>query len=178
MEIALGILAGLVVLMVAAGTSFMFTILIGIVKDMKEILTLTQVNTGKISGIDSLLVAVHTYFVQDMMDRQSPDVQAERIPTAGWEEMQIAKEDGKYITEDGIHSASSFEELIGKITKDPRYRVNRPEDIEEIRQRFDEFNEMHDGDEGFGDEFDGDHGMGPPEGPEGPVPGDEWKDSA
>lgn len=169
MEIALIVLAGILFVMVTAGISFMFTILIGIVRDMKEILTLTQVNTSRISGIDSLAVATHTYLVQELMDGAPPRM-PERKAAGGWEEMQIGKEDGKYITEDGVHSASSFEELIGKITKDPRYRVNRPEDIEEIRQKFDEFNELH------GEDFGGDQGMGL-EGPEGPIPGDEWKDS-
>ena len=168
MEIALGILAGILFVVIVAGISFMSIILIKVVRDMKEILTLTQVNTGKISSIDNLLIAVHSFLVQEMLDGPT-HARAERMPHPGWEEMGIAQEDGKFITEDGIHSADSFEELIGKITKDPRYRVNRPEDIEEIRQKFEDFNEKY-------GPHDDDQGMGP-DGPEGIAPGDEWKES-
>ena len=165
METALIALAGLLLIAVIMALSFLGSTLIGVVRDMKEILTLTQVNTGKIGAIDNLLVAVHTYMVTDLMGDSSHAV--ERLPQPGWESMGVGKdEDGKFITEDGVHSADSFEELIGKITKDPRYRVNRPEDIEEIRQKFEEFNELHD-DEGFGEE-------GPPDDL---APGDEWKES-
>lgn len=171
METALIVLAAILLVVGITAVFFLSTTLIQIVRDMKEILTLTHVNTRKISGIDSLLVAMHTFLIQDMMENSLSSHQAERLPPPGWEEMQIAQEDGKFITEDGVHSATSFEELIGKITKDPRYRVNRPEDIDEIRRKFDDFNEQH------GDDFGGDQGMGPPEGPEDISTGDEWKES-
>ena len=172
MEIALGVLATILLIVGIMVVSFISTTLIQVVRDMKETLTLTQVNTGKIAAIDNLLIAVHSFLVQEMMDG-SMSARPERLPHSGWEDMGIAQEDGKFITEDGVHSASSFEELIGKITKDPRYRVNRPEDIEQIRQKFEDFNEK------YGGPPDDDQGMEPegPEGPEGPVPGDEWKES-
>lgn len=166
METALLVLAAIALFINVTAIILMSVILIQSVRDMRDIRTMTQINTGKISGIDKLIVAVHAFLAQEMVDAQ----QHRAAPQgSGWDSMPIGQqEDGKFITEDGVHRANSFEELIGKITKDPRYRVNRPEDIDEIRQKFDEYNEAH------GDGFPDDHGMEPPDGP---VAGDEWKDS-
>lgn len=172
MEIALLVLAAISLFINVVAIVCFVVLLIQSVRDMRDIRTMAQINTNKISGIDKLIVSIHTFLVQEMMEGPLP-TRPERLAHPGWEEMGISQEDGKFITEDGIHSASSFEELIGKITKDPRYRVNRPEDIDEIRQKFDEFNKTH------GEDF-GDEGTGPDgefEDPEGPVTGDEWKDS-
>jgi hypothetical protein len=74
----------------------------------------------------------------------------------------IIQKEGKFVTEDGRHVADTFEELMHKISQDPRYRVAKEEDIDKLRQAF-EKNIKDDDDENDDDDDIPD------------LPGDEWK---
>lgn len=160
MDIAFLVLGAVSLFTTLIAILVMLVILVQATRDIHGIKLLTTLNTGKIAGIERMVFSTHTFLMQDMLglgSSASPD------PPTGWESMGIGREDGNFVTEDGMHSAPSFPELMDKITQDPRYRVARPEDIDKLRQQFEDYNSEFGGDE--------------PEPPEGPVDGDEWKDS-
>ena len=163
MDIALLVLASIALFVNLVAILAAIVLLIHSVRDMRDIRTLTQVNTGKIAGIEKLALSTYTLLMQDMMGISSgpPQLGPGGAPPDDWESMGIGREDGNYITEDGMHSASTFDELIQKINKDPRYRVARPEDIDKLRQQFEDYNSE------FGE------GSGEPQ-----ADGDEWKDGS
>jgi len=166
MDIALLVLASIALFVNLVGILVMGFLLVQAVRDMSVIKTLTQLNTGKTAGIEKLALSTYTLLMQDMMGMTQGRPVGPGGPPSDWESMGVGRgEDGNFVTEDGMHSASSFDELMKKISQDPRYRVARPDDIDKLRQQFDDYNEQHGGDEGFG----------PPD--EGHVDGDEWKES-
>lgn len=162
MIIALLVLGAVSLFINLAAILFMLFLLVQAIRDINGIKILTQLNTGKVAGIEKLVLSTHTFLMQDMLSSgpfagHRPDQPPE------WESMGVGRgEDGNFITEDGMHSAPTFDELMQKITQDPRYRVARPEDIDLLREQFEDYNAEH------GEEF------GPPT--EGPIDGDEWKD--
>jgi hypothetical protein len=163
MEIALLVLASIALFVNLTGILVMLFLLVQAIRDMHVIKTLTTLNTGKTAGIEKLALSTYTLLMQDMLGMTQGGRPG--APPSDWESMGVGRgEDGNFITEDGMHSAPSFDELMKKISQDPRYRVARPDDVDKLRQQFDEFNEQHGGDEGFGPD-------------EGHVDGDEWKDS-
>ena len=113
-------------------------------------------NTNRLMGMEKLMVVMYTILTQDVLDAASTGSAYPGPPA------RHGQDQSTYFSEDGHHSAGSFEELMGKMTNDPRYRVAEEEDIDEIKRRFQQYNEQ---DEDFGPgEFD------PPT-----VEGDEWK---
>ena len=139
------------------------------VKEQNQIATMVGISSARVLGIEKLLVAVHTLVIQTAtrgVPNQPPQPQQHQHD---WQPMMIGQEDGQFITEDGQHVAGSFDELMQKISKDPRYRVHDDLDIEHLRQKFQEYADEF----GDGNLFDDQHGDGPP-----PVEGDEWKDGA
>lgn len=141
-------------------------LLIQSVKEQSEIRSLSRFSANRIGGIEKLLVAVHTLVIQ-VATRGTPNQPPQH--QHDWQPMRIGQEDGQFITEDGQHVAGSFDELMQKISKDPRYRVADDMDIEHLREKFQEYADEF----GGGNIFDDQHGDEPP-----PVDGDEWKDGA
>ena len=142
--------------------------LIQSVKDQTLISTLVGISSARILGIEKLLVAVNTMVIQTATRGTSNQPQPQPHQH-DWQPMRIGQEDGQFITEDGQHVAGTFDELMQKISKDPRYRVADDMDIEHLREKFQEYaDEFGDGNI-FGDQ----HG----DGEEPPVDGDEWKDA-
>lgn len=160
MDIALLVLGAVALFANLIAILVMLVILVQATRDIHGIKLLTTLNTGKIAGIEKLTLSTYTLLMQDMLGIAS---NAPTGPPSGWESMGIGRENGNFVTEDGMHSAASFPELMDKITQDPRYRVARPEDIDKLRQQFEDYNSEFGGDES--------------EPPEGPVDGDEWKDT-
>lgn len=167
MEIALLVLAAASLFVTVTALLVMLFFIIQVFRDVNVIKTLAQINTGKTASIEKLTLSTYTLMMQDMLGmvtgarQMGPDG-----PPSDWESMGVGRgEDGNFITEDGMHSAGSFDELMQKISQDPRYRVARPDDIDKLRQQFENYNETHGGDEGFE----------PPD--EGHADGDEWKES-
>ena len=163
MDIALLVLAALALFVTATSIVVMLFLLVQAVRDMRDIRTMAQISFGKIAGIEKLALSTHTLLLQDTMGG-SPVPPPGPGPNPNWEPMGISQEDGNFVTEDGAHSATSFEDLIKKITNDPRYRVARPEDIERLRKQF----------EDYGNEF----GDQPDEFTDPTIDGDEWKDGS
>lgn len=144
-----------------------------IIQSMKEqtlINTMVGISTARVLGIEKLLVAVHTLVIQIATRGTSNQPPQPQQHQHDWQPMRIGQEDGQFITEDGQHVAGTFDELMQKISKDPRYRVSDDLDIEHLRQKFQEYADE------FGDNgniFDDQHGEDEP-----PVDGDEWKNGA
>lgn len=162
---ALLILAALTLFIQVIALVVGIPLLIQSVKEQNMIATMVGMSTARVLGIEKLLVAVHTLTIQTATrgtPNQPPQHQHD------WQPMRIGQEDGQFITEDGQHVAGSFDELMQKISKDPRYRVADDLDIEHLREKFQEYADEF----GDGNIFDDQRGDMEP-----PVDGDEWKDA-
>jgi len=95
-------------------------------RDTKELLTLTQVNTGRIDSIDRMLTSLHGMFMSDMTSSNN-------APPDANDPNRVFR------TEDGRHQADNFEELMHKIASDDRYRVANPEDMNKLRKSFEDY---------------------------------------
>lgn len=145
-------------------------LLIQSVKEQTQISTMVGISAARVLGIEKLLVAVHTLVIQTAT-RSIPNQPPQPPPQHqhDWQPMRIGQEDGQFITEDGQHVAGSFDELMQKISNDPRYRVHDDLDIEHLRQKFQEYADEF----GDGNLFDDQRGDIEP-----PVDGDEWKNGS
>lgn len=165
MIIALLIIAAITLFINVIGIVVLTPLLIQSVKEQSDIRSITRFSSSRIGGIEKLLVAIHTLVIQNVTG-STPN----QSPQADWQPMRIEQEDGQFVTEDGQHVANSFDELMQKISKDPRYRVADDMDIEHLRQKFQEYADEF----GDGNLFDDPHGeIGPP-----PIEGDEWKNGS
>ena len=122
-------------------------------RDSRELLTLVQINTGRLANTETLALALHSMFAG--IPRQHPGFIAGRtIPPDRNAPSRTFK------TEDGRHQADNFEELMHKLADDDRYRIADPNDIEHLRQAFEEYQDTLNDD---AEDDDGD------------IPGEEWK---
>ena len=119
-------------------------------RDLRDILTLEKINTGRIATMERLVVALHAMFAADMA--QGP------FPPGGPSPADVPPEMRRiFRTEDGRHQADNFEDLMHKIGNDDRYRVANPNDMDRLRAAFEEYQrQMEDEDEED-------------------IPGEEWK---
>lgn len=121
-------------------------ILIGIIlivllhRDVRDILMLTKLNAGRLMAVEKITMALHQMGTQEMMRRAVMPSQSQMSSPI------IGKMGDKFVTEDGEYEADSFEELLHKIAQDPRYHVVRPQDVETMRQMFED--QMEDDNEG------------------------------
>jgi hypothetical protein len=159
--IVLVVLGGLALLVTSVSIIAMTLMLIQTIRDQRDILTLEKINTGRIGGIEKLLIVIHTMLVSEIAQAQVGMPPTGPLPP--WQGgMQIGHRGGKFVTEDGRHEADTFEELIQKISADPRYRVAKDEDVDKLREQFE--NHAREMGEEMGEE------------PEDENEGDEWKE--
>ncbi|KKK52234.1 hypothetical protein LCGC14_3106970 [marine sediment metagenome] len=156
--IVLAVLGGLALLVTSVSIIAMMLMLIQTIRDQRDILTLEKINTGRVAGIEKLLIAIHTMLVSEIGQAQMGMPPGGPFPPG----MQIGHRGGKFVTEDGRHEADTFEELIQKISSDPRYRVAKDEDVDKLREQF----EKHARE--LGEEV--------PEDDEDETEGEDWKD--
>ena len=128
-------------------------------RDLRDILMLSKINTGRIGTTERLVIALHAMFAADMAQGPMPPGAAPGRDIAMEASMGIPPDVRRiFRTEDGRHQADSFEDLMHQISEDDRYRVANPNDMEQLRRAFDEYQsdqEQEDEDE--------------------EIPGDEWK---
>ena len=127
-------------------------------RDLRDILTLSKINTGSIATTERLIIAIHAIFAADMAQGPMPPGAAPGRDIAMEASMDIPPDLRRiFRTEDGRHQADNFEDLMKKIAHDDRYRVANPNDMDRLRAAFDEYqNQLEDEDEED-------------------IPGDEWK---
>lgn len=162
---ALLVLGGLSLFANLIAIVVMLFLLIQIVRDQRDTLTLTKVGMSKIASIEKLAVSIHTMLITELAGAGAgPLPNPAGPPGVPWQTMGITQRGGKFVTEDGRHEANTLEELIHKLQNDPRYRVANEADVEKLREAFEENTEADDFDDGVDDDDD-----------EEELDGDEWK---
>lgn len=153
MLIALVIMGGVALFTTLMSIVVMLFLLVQSIRDIRDIRTLTQLNTNRLSGMERILVTTHTMLAQEISGAVAQQqLQQLRSPALG-SGLGITQRNGKFMTDDGIHEADTFEELMHKISQDSRYRVAKEEDIEKLRRKFEEYEEEN-GEEENGEEED------------------------
>ncbi len=158
---ALSLFANLIAIVV------MLFLLIQIVRDQRDTLTLSKVALAKVASTEKLCVSIHTMLMTELAAATSgPMANGPMANPSGppWQTMGIVQRGGKFVTEDGRHEADTLEELIHKLQSDPRYRVANDADVEKLREAFEEHTDPDD----FIDHSDDDD-------EEEEIDGDEWK---
>ena len=128
-------------------------------KSMSSTETLVKIMAARSVVLERIVTAIFQTVTHDG-PRDPPPASGTIMGATG-----IVQKGGKFVTEDGRHEADSFEELIHKISQDPRYRVAKDEDINKLRQAFEE-NIKNTEDDEFDDDDDDD---------EIDLPGEDWK---
>lgn len=161
MLIALLVLGSLAVFVNLISIIVILLLLVQTIRDMRDTLTLEKVNTSRMSGIEKMLISIHTMLVSEIV--QSGSSTPNMPPWTNLGGSNITQRGGKFVTEDGRHEADTFEELIHKISSDPRYRIAKDEDVDKLREQFEnharEFGEEAP-DEGGDDDDDDDENDG------------------
>ncbi len=156
---ALLVLAAISLFTTLVAIIVMLSLLINMYGIVRESLLLEKVNVNRTGSIEKVCVAIHTLLISELNNRPPP--QPMGMPP-NWTPMGITQrtQDGKFVTEDGRHEADTLEELIHKLSSDPRYRVADESDVDKLRQAF-EKNAAEEGyEEGESDEE---------------PPGEEWR---
>lgn len=163
---ALLVLGGLSLFANLIAIVVMLFLLIQIVRDQRDTLTLTKLVISKVASTERLAVSIHTMLITELAGAGAmpmPNPAGPPGPSGPpWNSMGITQRGGKFITEDGRHEANTLEELIHKLQDDPRYRVANEADVEKLREAFEEHTEPDDIDE-MGDDDEEE------------LDGDEWK---
>jgi hypothetical protein len=108
-----GAMAFLNLLVVLLGLFVLFFIQ----RDIRDSLSYTQLLASRYNSLEQAIVAIYTMIVPS----GNPS-----IPDA-------------FKTPDGEHVAQSFEELLKKITNDPRYKgKSTPQDMDQLKELFEE----------------------------------------
>lgn len=159
---ALLVLGGLSLFANLIAIVVMLFLLIQIVRDQRDTLTLTKVGMSKIASTERLVISIHTMLMTELAAASAgPMSNPAGPPAAPWQTLGITQRGGKFVTEDGRHEADTLEELIHKLQNDPRYRVANEADVEKLREAFEEHTEPDDFEDNDGDEEE--------------LDGDEWK---
>jgi len=132
--IILAVLGGLALLVTSVSIIAIMFLLIQSIRDQRDILTLEKINTARVGGMEKLLITIHTMLVSEIAQANMPPA----APDPSWSGMQIGHRDGKFVTEDGRYEADTFEELIKKISSDPQYRIAKDEDVDKLREQFED----------------------------------------
>ena len=140
MTTALLVLAGVLLFVIFIEIFVILFLLVQVIRDIRDMLTLVKINTTHISEVEKLQTAIHIMLVSEVAQSRSA---ASFSGPAG---MNIREQGGKFVTEDGAHQADTFEELIQKISADPRYRVANDEDIDKLREQFENHSQEFDED--------------------------------
>jgi hypothetical protein len=146
--IAFLIIAALSLFVTLTATIVVLFLLVLITRDMRDILTFTKVNTGRLAGMEKL--AVSSYSMQTGM--LASHAIRPPSPYSGIGDPAAGGSTEIFQTEDGRHSASSLEELMHKIANDPNYKSVSPDDIDKLKRLFESSTEDDD-DEDSNDEF-------------------------
>lgn len=139
MLIALLVLGSLAVFVNLISIIVILLLLVQTIRDIRDTLTLEKVNTSRMSGIEKMLISVHTLLVSEIVQANASSPNMPNMPP--WANMSgsnIMHRGGKFVTEDGRHEADTFEELIHKISSDPRYRIAKDEDVDKLREQFED----------------------------------------
>ena len=169
MLIALLVLGSLAVFVNLISIIVILLLLVQTIRDIRDTLTLEKVNTSRMGGIEKMLISIHTMLVSEIVQANTgmPNMPGppNMPPWAGQSGSNIIHRGGKFVTEDGRHEADTFEELIHKISSDPQYRIAKDEDVDKLREQFEDHareagEEGIDEDEGE-DEKDGENWKNP-----------------
>ena len=163
--IILAVLGGIALIVTMISIITMLLLLVQSIRDMRDILTLEKVNTSRVGSIEKLLISIHTMLMSEI-SQANPGMMPPNMPPS-WSPpggLNIMQRGGKFVTEDGRHEADTFEELIHKISSDPRYRIAKDEDVQKLREQFE--NHAREA----GEEFDEDDDE------EDENEGEDWKD--
>lgn len=147
--IILAVLGGLALFVTIVAIIVMMLLLIQSIRDQRDTLTLQKINTTRTDGMEKLLLIIHTMLTAEIAQANDGDGIIDPSTVLGG--LNIGHHHGKFVTEDGRHEADTFEKLIRKISADPRYRVAKDEDVEKLREQF----ENHSRELGEGEEEEG-----------------------
>jgi len=108
-------------------------------RDSRDLLTLVKVNTGRLATVEKLTVSLHSIISADITQSA-----LESTPPAGAIPGNFRR---VFRTEDGRHQADNFEDLLHKIADDERYRIAKPNDIDQLRKAFEDYQSRMNDDE-------------------------------
>ena len=145
--IILAVLGGLALFVTVIAIIVMMLLMIQSIRDQRDTLTLQKINTTRADGIEKLLLIIHTMLTAEIAQANAGIMDPSTILGG----LNIGHHHGKFVTEDGRHEADTFEKLIRKISDDPRYRVAKDEDVEKLREQF----ENHSRELGEGEDEEG-----------------------
>lgn len=137
MLIALLVLGSLAVFVNLISIIVILLLLVQTIRDIRDTLTLEKVNTSRMSGMEKMIISMHTMLVSEIVQASGSSPHSPP-PWTNLSGSNITQRGGKFVTEDGRHEADTFEELIHKISSDPRYRIAKDEDVDKLREQFED----------------------------------------
>ncbi len=113
---------------------------------LHEITLLAKVNTGRIGAIERMVLSINHMMMTDGPSLPpSPNIPGFTVHSGpgSWRPLGIKRDGSKYKTEDGEHEADSIEELLHKLSTDPKYRIDpnlkiNQEEIDKMEELFEE----------------------------------------